>query len=356
MVARAQVGPAQGGSPPAPPPTPSAPPTAPAAPAPAPPVEPSTAPAPAAPAPATPAAPAADEAPVEPLDAVVLTDGSKVVGHIIELRTGSFVTVRDLSGTERTIQWSSLVEVRPAHGAVVPATASAPAPAAPATPVSEPTPVASPSPVVTQRDHGYALEAEGTFDEAEKKRQDWKKRGGSLISYEFRGNAIFLTGGGLTGYGGGVGGRIAFLYLAPPDQASGSSTWGAFRLGVGYDWSYTSVSFDGMSSSSQTASLPFAVGANIGLGGFGDAESWSGVVLGASWAPSFTSSKISGQDNPTGTFNYIGFEVTLDFTTLDAIADQYAKKAHWRISAFLLPPVGSSSTFFATFGVGAVWY
>jgi len=310
---------------------------------------------------AAPSAPVADAGANDsaPVDTVLLTDGTSVAGHVVQQQAGSFVTIRLASGEERTISWARVGEVklapRPASDAT-PAPVPAPVPSASATTPAPPSEDTAPwKPLVTQRDNGIALDAGGTLDDAEKKRLDWKKRGGALVSYEIRGDATYLSGQGLSGYGAGAGGRLALFYMSPPDQAGGSTTWYAFRLGVGYDWSYYHVSAAGTSSSLQTAQLPFALGGHVGLGGFGDAESWSGVVLGVSWAPAFSSSKVSGE-SPTGQFNYAGAELSLDFTSLDAIADTYGKKAHWRVSAFILPPVTSSKLFLATFGIGAVWY
>ena len=290
-------------------------------------------------------------------DAVLLVDGTTVAGQVVQQQAGSFVIIRVASGEERTISWARVAEVKIARPAEV-QPAAAPSPSASAVPppaATVPDAGAGTPPTVTERDHGYAVEAGGTLDAAEKKRQDWKKRGGTLFSFEVRGEGTYLSGQSLSGYGGGVGGRIALFYLKPPDPSSTSSRWYAFRLGVGYDWSYMNVSAGGTSSSLQTAQLPFAVGGHVGLGGFGDAGQWSGAVLGFSWAPAFSSSKVSGQ-SPTGTFNYAGAELSLDFTTLDAIAESYGKKAHWRLSAFVLPPVTSEKIFLATAGFGAVWY
>lgn len=78
-------------------------------------------------------------------------------------------------------------------------------------------------------------------------------------------------------------------------------------MGVGYEWSAISVSAAGTSLIAQTAQLPFALGGHVGLGGYGDRASWTGVVLGLSWAPAFLSSKAGSQD-PTGSFNYAGAE------------------------------------------------
>jgi hypothetical protein len=309
-----------------------------------------------------------------PPDTVVMVDGTTIVGRVVKQEPGSFVTIALPSGEERTLAWSRIAEVKIAPKAAVEApaapSASAP-PSASSTPVPVPAPPSSVAPTesvppasnaepdkpptVTQKDRGVAFEASGTLEGAEQKRQAWKKRGGALFSLEAHGDGTFFNAPGASGYGGGLGGRIAMLYLSLPDPEKGSGTWYAFKLGVGYEWSTISASAAGTSLSVQTAQLPCALGGHVGLGGYGDSTSWSGVVLGLSWAPAFSSSKAGSQD-PTGSFNSAGAEVTLDFTTLDAVEESYAKKAHWRINAFLLPPVTSAQILLASVGFGAVWY
>jgi hypothetical protein len=65
---------------------------------------------------------------------------------------------------------------------------------------------------------------------------------------------------------------------------------------------------------------------------------------------------LTGGGGGSGSFNAAGFEVTFDVTTLDAKLNQYASQAHFRITAFLLPPVTSTLPLIGSVGFGAVWY
>jgi hypothetical protein len=216
------------------------------------------------------------------------------------------------------------------------------------------------------------------------KRQAWLKRGGWLTSYEARANVIglLLPEQSLpdycpaTGYrerekrpwgaGAGVGGRVSMMHLSLP-KPDAASTFFAFRAGGGLDASGMYLKNYGVevfgfcpkivdaSVFAYSIQAPLVVGGHVGLGGFDGAASWSGIVLGAAWAPSFSYVDASDID-AVSDFNYLGFELTADFATLSATLESYAQEPHFRIFGFVLPPVGSDSPWIAIAGVGIVWY
>lgn len=243
------------------------------------------------------------------------------------------------------------------------------------------------------RTRGAGVELTTQLD-SEALRQAWIRRGGAIVSYEVRGQVTGIVGTSQTldvtqpcvsgtsvvtkrgsvegrsgGVGGGLGARIGVVGLSPPDGA----TWLAFRAGTGFDASMTSFrtltggTFSGPCSDRQAAaeptfqtssttilSVPFGAGVLLGLGSGKDAR-WRGAVLGIAYVPSFTYIKPS-EGEGTGRLSYLGFEATLDVTTLEAAIDKVAAAAHLRLFAFVVPPVKEDWPWVISAGGGAVWY
>lgn len=306
--------------------------------------------------------PRQEAAPTE--DVVVLKDGTSISGRVLKKEDGKFVVIRTPDGGEQTIAWTNVERVVLAPRGESGANA---------------------------RRGGLGLEVGGTLEDAEAKRRAWKARGGGLVSYEVKAlitgilmpeqnlpctspSGRFNPAGGVGrggGGGGGAGGRVGFMYLAPPDP-EGSNTWYAFKVSSGVDFSYfafsqptiwrSSSERDCLSGSAEyintsllSLNVPFPVGVHFGLGGFGSAERWRGLVLGLSYAPSITYTKPSEGDG-TSTFNPAGFDISFDITSLEATLDSMAAAAHFRINVFILPPVTKDTPLFGTLGLGAVWY
>lgn len=347
----------------------------PTAPKPTEPVEAPAAAPPAAPAESTPAPPAQTEAAkpaagVAEKDLVELKDGTIVRGRILRLEPGKFVVIRGDDGGEQTFAWDEIKRTKRAGSSADEASSK-----------------------VETSSTGFVVS--GSLDESEARRQAWLRRGGSLVSYEVRANAtgillpeqqfrsacvgsrgVFFSeetspyrgGGG----GGGLGGRVAYMNLALPKSGS---TWTAFRVGTGVDLGFTYVgvpvgfpigtcprsgSYDGGEMRWEGASLfqmavPVNIGGHLGLGGFGSGNKWSGVVVGVAYAPSFSLTKVDKGDAQTN-FNWAGFELTLDVTSLEAAVAGYSKPAHFRLAFFVLPPVKSDMPLIGSVSFGAVWY
>ena len=313
-------------------------------------------------------------------DAVILHDGTRIEGEVLRQEPGRYVVVRDVTG-QQTIAWSDVKRVL---------IADAPGRQRGAAGVQL---------------GGAGLGVSGALEDAEARRQAWKKRGGSLASYEVRLNATGVlfpeitvpstpvmctaAGGGLTtvsvpetkatagGAGGGAGVRMGVFHLSPPEPGKGSG-WTAFRFASGVDFSYVysrypigldapqgrpcsevsgreiPVKFD--STSMLQLNIPANIGVHFGLGGFGGGEKWSGLVVGIAYAPSYTYTKVAEASEGEGHFNYLGAELTLDITTLEAVLDKMATAAHFRMALFVLPPLKSDWPWVVTGGLGAVWY
>jgi hypothetical protein len=299
---------------------------------------------------------------------VVLADGTRVPGTTVRIKTGSYVIVADASGRKEAFAWSQLREV---NG----------------------------NPVLAAPTMKEGLTVEGTglvfntrLDAAEAKRQDWKKRGGSLATFDVHLNATgilfpqkefpagspcidssgqirtktesspYQNGGG----GGGIGGRLGYMFLALPSDGRGP--WAAFKLGTGVDVGFMAMQMamnpgcpgtgvDFMTSAFTTVQVPFQAGLHVGLGG-GSGDHWKGVVLGFNYSPSYSYAVMTSGDasSGSGSFNAAGFELNIDFTSLEATLDKLTQEAHFRITAFVLPPITADLPWVGVFGLGAVWY
>ncbi len=191
------------------------------------------------------------------------------------------------------------------------------------------------------------LELRTTLQDSEKIRKAWKERGGTLGSGDFNGMAIIMAGDSMSGYGAGISVSGGLLYMKPPVLGESPMWWG-FRLGAGMSAAYISIS----STSISNINIPLYAGVMVGLGTFAGDGKWRGVVVGIDYQPALTI-QFPDKGESTTDFNDQGFNITVDFTSLDNLLDTVAREAHFRIYGFILP---TDDFFFATIGVGAVWY
>jgi hypothetical protein len=312
------------------------------------------------------------EAQGEP-DTVVLKGGAILRGTILRVVEGEVVVIETAKGRE-FIRWREVEEVARGDGARG----------------------QKPRLELTRKSAMLTVD----LDESEERRQAWKRRGGVLPSFELRaiGTGVIFperqvsltatctsltsaSSGGTTrsssvqdwAAGGGIGGRIGLLFLKTPTPGESSGLF-ALRLGSGIDASFLSLSqtttstqthrtensfcvsqaYSSETYTSGTMQLPLNVGLSFGLGGFGGSDSWHGVVVGLSYAPSYSYS--FGPQGGTGSFNHLGFEVTLDITSVEALVDRLARQAQFRVSGFFLPPIKQDFPWVFSLGLGAVWY
>ncbi|MGZ3422898.1 MAG: PEGA domain-containing protein [Polyangiales bacterium] len=253
--------------------------------------------------------------------------------------------------------------------------------------------------IALERDPAASL----TFREAEAARQAWLARRGSTFSFELRGfgNVLLLPhsqeiagyivdgqsaalghyhadnraptdyfgGGGL----GGVGVRIAYLFLALPDPAVGHN-WSGFRIGTGIDASFgyffdkgehvettdtstaskteTTVHYEGGAwGTGWLFNVPLTLGYQLGLGSY-KGNGWAGIALGVAYTPSL-SARWTGNFGTKTSFNPAGFEVSVDF--LEKPLDSKHIQSNPRVFVYVLPPL-RDLPLVLTIGGGAMWY
>jgi hypothetical protein len=310
-------------------------------------------------------------------DTVYLRDGTELTGRVLREEPDRYVVIATALG-QQTIAWQEVRRV------ILAGTAGA---------------AGGPR---AELGAGFGLGMTGTLEESETKRQAWKKRGGTLASYEVRANVTGIllpnqpvpatpyycttssgyptTGsagpgqGNAGGGGGGIGARTGVSVLNAPTPGK-SRTFSAFRISGGVDfWSLhfafptgydvqqggtcrtgeVPMKYDG--TSMMQLNVPLNLGVHVGLGGFDSRSSWGGLVLGLAYSPSYSYSKASEATEGQGNFNWAGVELTVDITTLEALLDKQAASAHFRLAAFLLPPLKEGWPWLFTAGCGAVWY
>lgn len=215
--------------------------------------------------------------------------------------------------------------------------------------------------VVEPSREGAGVTVRTTLD-SDKVRQNWLKRGGVIFSGAANFNASVLyydkNGIKMTGAGGGGGVRLGLMALSAPDLAAGKGSFLALRIGGGLDVAAmgTTTTFTVLgrtqtnSSGYGTMTIPGYVGVQFGGGSFDAEGKWHGFTVSAEWTPSLVIPYID-QKWQEGTFNATGFALALSPATLDSLAVE----AHFRLTLFLLPPVGDLPLFLSV-GIGAVWY
>ncbi|HVH43664.1 MAG TPA: hypothetical protein VM925_15015 [Labilithrix sp.] len=307
------------------------------------------------------AEPARAASPEQSSDELTLRDGRHVHGRVVEKEPGRWIVLETEDGNRHTFAWEVVAEV-----------------------------VQGPA-------------AQQQAKSAKEIREAWRVRGGDRVSYELRaelagvlqpGRTFDVTGVCATGTGvlaasiygqtatdrgraagGGLGGRLAFMFLSRLEP--GSRSWWALRAGTGLDLQllYARIPTGIAPASGQMCSqvarsshevevrdvplllvqVPFDLGAHVGLGGFVDALEWRGIVLGAAWAPSFIhigpwTAGGSTQLSP------LGFELTFDFTTLHATAKRRPPEQHLRMSVSVTLPSSDGQATLGTLAFGPVWY
>lgn len=294
-------------------------------------------------------------------DEVKLRDGRSVRGRIVQKEPGRWVVIATEDGLRRTIAWDRIEEMI----------------------------VAPPA------------RRAGTADPA---RGAWSVRTGGGMTYELRvgvtgillpAQRFGLTGECATGSGfapasiygqfasdsgraagGGVGGRLGYMYLSRPDPEATSSWW-AMRFGAGLDLQVlhsqipvgikpvdgelctrvarTTHEVETRSTTLVLAHVPLTFGAQLGLGGFEDGVVWRGIVLGVAWAPSYIQTWPWVGD-ASSYFNPLGVELTLDLTTLHATGKKRSVEPQFRVSLFLAPSLDVTQPTVGMLGFGPTWY
>jgi hypothetical protein len=59
--------------------------------------------------------------------------------------------------------------------------------------------------------------------------------------------------------------------------------------------------------------------------------------------------------DPTTSFNFMGFQWSIDWGSFGAMADKLAEEAHFTINGFILPETDTTPFMFSV-GLGLVWY
>lgn len=295
-----------------------------------------------------------------PRDEVRLRDGRRIRGRILERVPGEWLVIEAEDGHRRTFAWDTVEEIDAAQGA--------PATGLPA-----------------------------SVQDA------WRKRTGGGPSYELRAilsaswapsRTFRLTGtcstgsgtapvsmygqtasDGTTGFGGGVGGRVGYMYRFQL-RSDGPSSWYAFRVGTGVDFlvhhlhaptgiprvngglcsevSKSRYELRYESSSSLLVQVPLNIGGHVAFGRL-DERRWSGFVLGAAWAPSFVYAGVFSSV-ASAHFNPLGIELTFDFAVLHARGGERPPEPQVRVGFFFAPHTLDTQPAIATLSLGAIWY
>lgn len=293
-----------------------------------------------------------------PQDAVVLHDGTRLEGRVVEQVPGSHVVI-DVDGRRRTFAWNMVGEID----------------------------VAKPS---EPNDEGTSPSATFANWNAHRLVYELRSQLVGIVSaprrYEPRGSCA--TGSGLApvdtygkyasarvlGSGLGLGARAAYTYAARPSTEARFPVW-ALRAGAGLDIDFAYVHMPtGLpevsgelcsafqrrtlevareSTSTLLVQVPIQLGGQIGVGGFHAGPSWEGVIIGAAWAPSLAHLEPSAGERSTE-LRLFGTELTVDLVSLE---DQPGPPLpRWRFFVFLSPPSRPHEALILKLGAGALWY
>jgi hypothetical protein len=171
-----------------------------------------------------------------------------------------------------------------------------------------------------------------------------------------------------------VGARGGWMYRSRIDPERVASWW-AVRIGAGLDVqalharapvgirpidgqlcsevAKTRHEIDYESRAMLLAQIPFNFGAHLAFGKLEDTR-WRGIVLGGAWTPSTVHLGLFSS-TATSHFNYLGLELTADFTVLHA-AKKRQPESHVRVALYFSPSASSSQPTIGTLSLGAVWY
>ncbi len=264
-----------------------------------------------------------------------------------------------------------------------------------AAPASAPAPAAAPEAGVkwlVQPGAHPPPEDDKSVDPKEIRRR-WEARGGARASYEARAmlTGVLVPGTAFSstnpvdktktdrgsestlGIGGGLGVRVALMYLPLPDPALASGTFAGIRLGVGADADmlyvrepvgFTYHSLNGKLSGQETkyanrawmyAAFPAQLGFELGIGSYRTPTIWRGVMLGLAYSPTWFYRLDIQSLNGEGKLNYAGFEANLDLASFEATRAGNSE-SQIRLFAYVLPRVKSDLPWLMSLGIGAVWY
>lgn len=292
-------------------------------------------------------------------DAVVLRDGTRLEGKVVEHVPGGHV-VLETGGRLRTFSWDEIREVDVAMP-----------------PSEEGEPAAMPSEAFTSWDrHRLAYELRASLVGLVSAPRQYEASGscatGSrLIPVSLYGQSASAR---VLGSGIGVGARAAYVYSGTPSPSTRFPVW-ALRAGGGIDLDYLYVhiptgipevsgelcstvqkrapSVTRESGSMLLVQVPLQLGAQLGIGSFRPGPSWRGVIIGAAWAPSLTHLEPSAGERSTEV-RFFGTEMTADLVTFEN--EPGPTRPHWRFSLFLSPPSRRNEALILKLGVGAAWY
>jgi hypothetical protein len=212
--------------------------------------------------------------------------------------------------------------------------------------------------------------------DSDKARQDWAATGGTLPGFEANVGmtAMYkdlstpqMPGAYMNGFGFNFGGRVVLYNLVPPKYETRDRNWIAWKIGGGMDLGMlsttSSVSVGGQTYTSTGSMTSFTLVGTVGFlyafGGFDSPTEWSGLAVGADWAPSYQSTSMKDTTTNTTTtsssFNSMGFAINFESGSMKSIASKMGKKARLKVSIFFLPPTGDLP-FMMSGSVGAVWY
>lgn len=175
------------------------------------------------------------------------------------------------------------------------------------------------------------------------------------------------------GVGAGLGVQLSMMMLPLPEPADGSTSFAAFRVGVGATLAGLYVrppkGFDYRLENNQVTSrdtayankayvygvFPLQLGVHFAFGEHRTATLWRGLAFGLAYSPAVIASLEVGknQDEIQGDFNYGGFELSLDIIKLDTTAQA---NSQLRLAVLVLPRVSDDLYWMTTASIGAVWY
>lgn len=292
-------------------------------------------------------------------DAVVLRDGTRLEGRVIEHVPGGHVVI-ETGGRRRTLSWDEVREVDVA---------------APPTEENDDEEL-PPGDFTSWNRHrlGYELRGQIVGVVSAPRRHEASgscATGSGLVPVSIYGQSASAR---VLGSGVGVGVRAAYIYHETPSPSARFPVW-AFRAGGGIDLDYLYVhmptgipdvsgelcstvqkrtpSVTRESASMLLVQVPLQLGAQLGLGSFRSGPSWRGIVIGAAWAPSLTHLEPSAGDRSTEV-RFFGTEMTADLVTLKSVPGP--APPNWRFSLFLSPPSRRNEALILKLGVGAAWY
>jgi hypothetical protein len=313
---------------------------------------------------ARPEKPRATEAP----DEIVLRDGTRISGHIVQEDPGRFVVVQLPDGRRRVLTWDSVSQANLAT-------------------------------------MSNAIDVDNRLERPLANRGAWRARRRQSLTYEVRANFTALsfpkreyavTGDCATGtgtapmsnygqtsdgrgiaFGGGLGFRTSYMFLPPPFPHERSSLWWAFRASAGVDIDVLRARLPGgvppvqgeLCAQAQNRShdvqyedhttllwrAPLSMGAHLGIGSFRTGTTWRGVVLGLAYSPSLVIVKPFGADSQLS-LSYLAAELSVDVTTLSTALPKPPYDPHVRVVIGLLAPGRDVAPLITTVSIGATWY